>query len=320
MNCEEAKLNLVLLVYDELREGEQAELELHLRGCDECREESVAIAAVNGVLAQEVLPQVTPNLLAASRMRLDEALDEASESTWTMRVRASLLGAWQHLYAAPALATLLVGIGFLGGNMMNQYKVAHAPQRQAPVSITQGEGVVGNISGIVTTPDPDVVQVKYTQMVPMMFQGRIDEPQVRQLLTLAAQRPNDNGVHAVSVELLAKECKAGHICDYGQGDVTGVRDALLVSLRYDKSPAVRLRALEGLGRYIGEDQKVRDAVLESLMRDSNAEVRTHAITMLEPVEGDSSVRQVLHTVSTQDENPYIRTASMQALGTVDGLQ
>ena len=56
------------------------------------------------------------------------------------------------------------------------------------------------------------------------------------------------------------------------------------------------------------------------MRDSSAEVRTHAIGMLEPVEGDSSVRQVLHTVSTQDENPYIRNASMQALGTVDGIQ
>lgn len=48
--------------------------------------------------------------------------------------------------------------------------------------------------------------------------------------------------------------------------------------------------------------------------------RTHAIGMLEPVEGDSSVRQVLHTVSTRDENPYIRNASAQVLGTIDGIQ
>ena len=320
MNCEEVKVQLVLLAYDELREEEQADLELHLRGCAGCREESLALTAMTGVLAQETVPEVTPNMLAASRMRLDEALDEASESTWGMRVRAALLGTWQHLYAAPALATLLVGMGFLGGNLVTRYQVAHAPQPQKPFVATEGEGVIGNISGIVTTPDPDVVQVKYTQMVPMMFQGRIDEPQVRQLLTLAAQRNSDNGVRATSVDLLAKECKAGHVCEHGEGQSTGVRDALLVSLRYDKSPAVRLRALEGLGRYIGEDQKVRDAVLESLMRDSNAEVRTHAIGMLEPVEGDSSVRQVLHTVSTQDENPYIRNASMQALGTVDGIQ
>jgi len=56
------------------------------------------------------------------------------------------------------------------------------------------------------------------------------------------------------------------------------------------------------------------------MHDSNADVRTRAISMLEPVEGDTSVRQVLHTVSTQDDNPYIRNASMQVLGNIDGIQ
>jgi hypothetical protein len=109
--------------------------------------------------------------------------------------------------------------------------------------------------------------------------------------------------------LLAHECEAGHQC---AGD-DGIRNALLVSLRYDKSAAVRLKALGGLQRYVGQDQRVRDGVLEALMHDSNAQVRTAAIGLLEPVQSDSSVRQVLRTVSTQDENPYIRTASYQAL-------
>ena len=56
------------------------------------------------------------------------------------------------------------------------------------------------------------------------------------------------------------------------------------------------------------------------MRDSSSTVRTRAISLLEPVQGDSSVRQVLHTVSTQDDNPYIRTASMQALEGSNGIQ
>ena len=59
-------------------------------------------------------------------------------------------------------------------------------------------------------------------------------------------------------------------------------------------------------------------VLEALMHDSNADVRTRAISLLAPVESDSSVRQVMRTVSTTDENPYIRTVSTQALqGTAD---
>ena len=52
---------------------------------------------------------------------------------------------------------------------------------------------------------------------------------------------------------------------------------------------------------------MRDAVAQALLTDSNAAVRTRAIAMLEPVQCDTSVRQVLRTVSTRDENPYIRT-------------
>ena len=70
--------------------------------------------------------------------------------------------------------------------------------------------------------------------------------------------------------------------------------------------------------YVAEDRRVRDAVLEALAQDPSAEVRTRAISLLEPVESDSSVRQVMRTVSTTDENPYIRTVSTHALaGTAD---
>jgi hypothetical protein len=89
-------------------------------------------------------------------------------------------------------------------------------------------------------------------------------------------------------------------------------------LRYDKSPAVRLKALEGLQPYVAQDEHVRDAVLTSLMHDKSADVRTQAISVLQPVQADSSVRQVLRTVSTQDANPAIRFASYQVLqGTAD---
>ena len=94
----------------------------------------------------------------------------------------------------------------------------------------------------------------------------------------------------------------------------------MVSLRYDKDAGVRMKALEGLQRYIGQDRRVRDAVLEALMHDSDAQVRTAAIGLLEPVQSDSSVRTVLRTVSTQDANPYIRTASYQALQSVGDIQ
>jgi hypothetical protein len=42
-------------------------------------------------------------------------------------------------------------------------------------------------------------------------------------------------------------------------------------------------------------------------------VRTEAISMLSPVQADSSVQQVLRSVSSQDSNPAIRNASFHAL-------
>jgi len=321
MKCEEAKDQLVMLSYGELSDEAQADLELHLHGCSACEAEAAEVLAFRELMEADSMPAVSPNLLTASRMKLDEALDEASGSTWAMRLRATLMGTWQHLYAAPALATLLVGVGFLGGSSLARYQAEQIPKPATPIEIfNESRGVISGVSGIVQTPDPNVVQVLYTRSVPTTFQGSINEPQVRQLLMMAAQQSADNELRAQSVNFLSQECRAGHACEHGDGNAKGVRDALLVSLRYDKSPAVRMKALEGLQPYVGQDQKVRDAVLESLMRDASADVRTHAISLLEPVEGDSSVRQVLHTVSTQDDNPYIRNASMQALGSVDGIQ
>jgi hypothetical protein len=125
--------------------------------------------------------------------------------------------------------------------------------------------------------------------------------------------------HLDSVALLADECKVGHECKI-EADGTGIRAALLTSLRSDKNPGVRLKALEGLQPYIAQDDKVRDAVLQSLLSDASASVRTRAISMLEPVDSDTSVRQALRTVSTTDTNPYIRTVSTQVLAGASSLQ
>ncbi len=81
-----------------------------------------------------------------------------------------------------------------------------------------------------------------------------------------------------------------------------------------------MKALEGLESFIGQDLRVRDAVLEALAHDPDAQVRMAAVGLLTPVQHDSSVRQVLRTVSTQDENPYIRTVSYNALQGSDSIQ
>jgi len=97
-------------------------------------------------------------------------------------------------------------------------------------------------------------------------------------------------------------------------------NALMVALRYDKNAGVREQALAGLEPYVSEDVRVRDAVLEALLDDSEPRIRTMAINILEPVEADTSVRQVLSSVAYSDHNPHIRTVSRQVLSHVPEIQ
>ncbi len=169
------------------------------------------------------------------------------------------------------------------------------------------------------TPDSETVQVSYNRIVPETLQGSLDDPQIRQLLLIGTKAAASTGVREDAVGLITHECLAGHHCG-GEDDGMNIQNGLLVSLRYDKSSTVRLQALEGLKPYVSGSQRVRDALLEALMHDPNSTVRTRAISLLQPVESDSSVRQVMRTVSTSDENPYIRTVSTQALEGTAAIQ
>jgi hypothetical protein len=313
MKCEKAQQQIVLVTYGELPDEQMASLEEHLAECEGCNRELKALLAMHEALAYMPVAEPSPNLVAQARMRLDEELDTIPPHGILTRLRSHLFAWLGHLQSAPALATLLVGAGVLGGMSLNSYQVAHGHKLPSTVVLSNTtNGTIADISGIVRTPNSEVVQVTYNRVVPETVQGSLDDPQIRQLLMIGMKSFANNGVRTDSVALLANECRTGHQCVAGPNG-NGIRDALLVSLRYDKNPAVRLKALEGLQPYVAEDQRVRDGVLEALMHDSNATVRTQAISLLEPVESDSSVRQVMRTVSTTDVNPYIRTVSTQLL-------
>jgi hypothetical protein len=306
------------LNYGELPDELAGGLEQHLNECEGCHAELEAIRLFEERLALLPVLEPTPNLLAQSRMRLDDALDMIPPHGFFTRLRVNFYRWCGHVQSAPALATLLLGVGFLAGNFTLRYQVAHAPKPPGIV-INEEPGVIGNVTGIVQTPNSELVQVKYNRVVPETMEGSLDSPEIRNLLMVGTNAAATDGVRKDSVSLLVNECKAGHECQ-PSADGKGIRHALMVSLRYDQDAGVRLTALEGLQRYVGQDQHVRDAVLEAVMHDPDAGIRKTAIGLLEPVQSDSSVRQVLRTVSTQDANPYIRTASYNALQSFADIQ
>jgi anti-sigma factor RsiW len=323
MNCELAHERIVTAAYGELPDEQMHELERHVHNCGECRTEREQLHALK-VLA-DANPVIEPdaNLVARSRQRLEEALDALPPKRWYEWLSQRMMNNFASLQAAPIGACLLLivgaGAGVLGGYEVTQSRAAHAaaePQQAIakPERVLQ-QSDIATISSIARVPNSQMVEVTYNQVVPQRLQGSLDDPAIRQLLMMASQNSESPSVRDDSVGLLVAECRAGHSCQ-----APGIRDALMMLLRYDQDEGVRAKALEGLQPYVAEDVRVRDAVLEALMNDSDPKIRISAISIVEPVEADTSVRQVLHTVANSDENPHIRTVSRQVLSRVPQFQ
>lgn len=306
MDCELAQQQIALFAYGELPDDQCHALEGHLTACKRCQEEFAAVQALQQAMALAPALEPSANMLTQARMRLEEALDSMPRSGWLMRVQQSIFRGVHMLGRAPVAASALLVLGLSAGSW-GGYQFAARNHRPMD-SVIEAEGKIANVTGIVREPHTENVEVHFNRLVPETAQGSLDDKRIRELLLLGAQSPVNPGVQQNSVSLLAEECGAGHQCDGGP-----IRQSLLVALRYDKSNEVRLKALDGLQPYVAQDMRVRDAVLEALMADPDATVRSRAIEVLQPVEADSSVREVLHTVASQDDNPHIRTVSQEAL-------
>jgi anti-sigma factor RsiW len=328
MRCKIAQERIVTAAYGELADEQARELDQHLAGCPECGKEREQVLALKALAGAYPVAEPEANLAARARMRLGEALDALPSRRWYERLGQQIRNNFASLMATPVTACLLLllgaGAGLVGGNEMamnraRQAAMAQAARAQAqPQPATESGATVeiANISSIVREPDSHRVEVRYNQLVPQRLEGSLDDPAIRQLLMLASENADSTGVRGDSVGLMAAECKAGHGCQ----KAAGIRDALMVALRYDKNESVREKALEGLEPYVSEDVRVRDAVLEALMNDGDPRIRTAAINILTPVEADTSVRQVLYSVSNTDSNPHIRNVSRQVLNSVPEIQ
>jgi hypothetical protein len=301
MNCDWVSKNIQLYIYDELADDARYELEQHVARCGDCAKELKSSRELHSVLSRMPVQEPSPNLLASSRMKLQESLETAEQSGFWRRLVFDPWAWWREIKFAPAVAAMIFIVGLGGG--IGIARLMKSPNGGTAVDpVHPVEASISGIRSIAQDPGTNQVRIKYDTVAPQEAEGSLNDQKIQQLLLFAARNNYNSGVRMDSVGLLSQ-----------QPQETRAREALLYALRYDSNPGVRLKALDALGSYVKDDVRVRDGVLEVLLHDSNQGLRTNALHLLGPVRADSSVRAVMQQLADGDRNQYIRSQARTVL-------
>jgi len=306
MKCDWVRQNILFYVYNELEDDARYEVEQHLARCPECATELKATRKFHATLS-ETVAEPTPNLLAASRMRLQEALETTrlggfwqrlvlEPATWLRQVRMS-----------PALAAVIFIVGFGGGigatyNFLASGHAGEVAVRNQPDTPPLESSAIAGIRSVTQEPGSNQVSIKYDTVLTQEAQGSLNDQRIQQLLLFAARNNYNSGVRMDSVDVLTQA-----------PNNTNVREALMYALQNDTNPGVRLKALDGLSGFVQQDPQVRDGILRALIGDTNSGVRMQALRLVEPMKTDSNVRSVLTRLAQTDQNPSIRSQARTML-------
>jgi hypothetical protein len=310
MKCDWVKDNIVFYVYNELEDDARYEVEQHLGRCPECAAELKTVRKFHATLSQGPVAEPSPNLLAASRMRLQEALETTTQGGFWQRLVFDPGNWMRQMRLAPAMVAAIFIVGFGGGiaatyNFMAGRSVPAVVSGDISASSVSPVEAITDIRSITQDPGSDQVSIKYYSVSTKDIQGSLNDPRIQQLLLFAARNNFNSGVRMDAVEKLTQAPNENN-----------VREVLMYSLQNDTNPGVRLKALDGLSGFVRQDVRVRDAVLQSLINDTNIGVRMQALHLMEPMKADSTVRTVLTKLGQTDENASIRSQAKAMMAQV----
>ena len=351
LSCKEVAPLLVFYVCDEVSEKERKQIEAHFANCAACAGQVVEERQLQEVMIAGLQPadelDAAGILLAQCRSELAETLDDLSAPQVKGNWRPlGWLRRWMALRPVWSGAAL-VGFGILFGTQLVPWLQSINPNNtngqavnvMAGAPLTKDQLDKMAVAGINFSPSSDAgspnVQLRLSAEQPMILTGRVDDSDMRSVLTYVVENGErfDVGVRIDCLDAL----KAGLANQQ-------VRQALMTAARKDQNPAVRMKALESL-RDAAADEAVRQVLLESLEEDGNPGVRVEAVNLLvrslghrpsdipvlapvppedpepppsvqSPAVDDPSVQrviQVLGRLQRRDPSRYVRLRSAAAL-------
>jgi hypothetical protein len=272
-DCVSTREQLPLLLYGELSFDEEETVESHLDGCADCR---VALERERELSAafDQVAVEPSQSLLRACREDLAARLAMEGAPAGAARVDTETVHSWWDKFIElvtmptammrPAGAIALLAIGFVGARVAPSVLPGFGTDGWSQASLANlGSSRVRSVE-----PAADgTVHIVLDETRQRVIDGALDNTEVRTLLLAATKDPVD-GLRGEIVALLTKQAQA-----------LDVRNALVYTIRNDQNAGVRLKALDGLQPFIGEDE-VRGALTDVLAADGNPAMRIRAIDLL----------------------------------------
>ena len=122
MKCDWVRTNLPLYIYDELLDDARYELEQHIARCAQCAVELKQTQSFQSTMSAAAVTEPSPNLLAASRMSLQEGLETAERPGFWHRFTFDFASWFRHTRFSPALASAIFILGVAAG-IGSTYKI-----------------------------------------------------------------------------------------------------------------------------------------------------------------------------------------------------
>jgi hypothetical protein len=306
MNHNEIKKMIRLSLYGELTNEEQSVLELHLKDCDECRNELEQQRNLLSLISTKK-NDVDDKLLMEARAQLRGAIrNERQRKGYldniiqylnnfiTIPFRAVLSG------AALLAIGFFVGYLFYGSSTIDPNKLPDKTNNQ--FTVFQDDVTISNISFIDSDPSDGEVEFTFVAMKPVYLKGRVDDPKIQSILTYSMLNEQNPGSRFNSINAMVSEKPIKFDKD--------VKDALITVVMTDENPGVRREALK-LMKKLPYDEDVKSALIYVLTSDTSSGLRIEAInTLVEAGKKGFTLnkneidlfRQKLQT----DDNSYIR--------------
>lgn len=312
MNHTEYQEKIELLLYGELTAAEHEEAERHMEACDACRAHFEELKKLHGLLARYAPVQASEELLQEARSGLRSALAHAPRGNGIREWLAGLFSpAAGPRYALALAGAVTVALGFFLGYLVFATRAAQVeqPGSTAPVVPAKTErpllpdgGQITNVRFLNSDVKGGEVEFTFDAIVPMHMKGKVNEPQIQQVLSYALLNEQNPGTRLRSVNAMASEQATGSDED--------VKRVLITVLRSDDNPGVRKEALEALQKFRFDDE-IKRAFMGALAKDPNSAIRIDAIKALKAsnpkdIAADQALLEMFRDKMKTDDNPYVR--------------